>query len=171
MPAINDDTMTDRQRARGELRPLFDAVLQFASDTPADAAIPADGCDGACIGSGEGTVTGDRLRGTMTWTLYAGDCLYPRIRRGEAVPDDLHRCTLTFGGFIDTHDGVRIRIDGRGYGLRSAVRYLLSTTLAFQADAPQYDWLTKILAVMEGDLDEKAGRAVWRVFAPDLITA
>jgi hypothetical protein len=44
------------------------------------------------------------------WSLYAGDCLYLRIRKGEAVPDELHLCTLNPGGFIETQDGARIRL-------------------------------------------------------------
>lgn len=128
--------------------------------------MPADGRDGAYIGSGRGTVAGDRVEGTMAWSLYAGDCLYPRIRGGEAVPDDLHLCTLNPGGFIETHDGAHIRFDGRGYGLRSADWYRLSATLTFATDAAEYQWLTEVLAVMEGDFDAKAGRAIWRVYVP-----
>lgn len=146
---------------------LFKVLLEFTSDSPSDAVVPVEGRDGAYIGSGHGTVTGDRVKGTMSWSLYAGDCLYPRIRKGETVPDDLHLCTLNPGGFIETHDGARIRFDGRGYGLRSRDWYRLSATLTFATDAAEYEWLTNILAVMEGDFDEKAGRAIWHVYAPD----
>jgi hypothetical protein len=152
----------------GDLARLFDAMLQFTSDVPADALFQADEGDGAYIGSGDGTVRGERVSGTIRWSLYAGDCLYPFIRRGEAVPDERHLCTLRPGGFIDTLDGARIRFDGRGYGLRTRDWYRLSATLVFGTDAPQYEWLTDVLAVMEGDFDEKAGRAVWNVFVPSL---
>ena len=147
---------------------LFEAVLQFTSDVPADAVFQVDKRDGAYIGSGDGTVKGDRVSGTMTWSLYAGECLYPIIRRGETVPDERHLCTLTPGGFIDTLDGARVRFEGRGYGLRTRDWYRVSATLVFQTDAPQYEWLTDVLAVMEGDFDEKAGRAAWNVFVPSL---
>ena len=70
------------------------------------------------------------------------------------------------GGFIDTHDGARVRFDGRGYGLRSPERYLVSATLTFRTQAESYDWLTKVLAVMHGEFDEKSGRAVWNVLVP-----
>ena len=128
--------------------------------------MPAEGRDGAYIGSGRGTLRGDRVRGTMAWSLYAGDCLYPRIRQGERVPDDLHLCTLSPGGFIATDNGDHIRFDGRGYGLRSRDWYRVSATLTFATDSPRYQWLTNILAVMEGDFDERTGRAVWHVYAP-----
>lgn len=154
------------QVASDHLSHLFEAVLQFTSDSPADAVVPAEGRDGAYIGSGHGSVFGDQVRGTMAWSLYAGDCLYPRIRQGECVPDDVHLCMLTPGGFLETDDGARIRFDGRGYGLRSRNWYRVSATLTFATDVPRYAWLTTILAVMEGDFDERTGRAIWHVYAP-----
>ena len=60
----------------------------------------------------------------------------------------------------ETRDGAHIRFDGRGYGLRNRDWYRLSATLTFATDAAEYEWLTNILAVMEGDFDEKAGRAI-----------
>jgi hypothetical protein len=146
---------------------LFKVLLEFTSDSASDAVLPAERRDGAYIGSGDGTVTGDRVGGTMSWSLYAGDCLYPRIRKGEAVPDDLHLCTLNPRGFIKTHDGAQIRFDGRGYGLRTRDWYRLSAALTFATDAVEYRWLTEVLAVMEGDFDEKAGRQIWHVYVPD----
>ena len=82
------------------------------------------------------------------------------------VPDDLHLCTLSPGGFIETQDGARIRFDGRGYGLCSPERYLVSAALTFQTEVASYEWLTKVLAVMHGEFDEMTGRATWRVFVP-----
>src|SRR5262245_47829002 len=46
---------------------LFSVALLFTSDSPSDAVLPADGRDGSYIGSGRGTVAGDRIRGTMAW--------------------------------------------------------------------------------------------------------
>jgi hypothetical protein len=146
---------------------LFRANLAFTSDSPADAVIPGNAGDGAYIGTGNGTMEGERLAGTVSWSLYAGNCLYPLIRAGHAVTNELNLCTLNPGGFIDTHDGARIRFDGRGYGLRSPERYLMSATLAFRTDTRAYGWVNRVLAVMEGEFDEKAGRATWNVFLPD----
>jgi hypothetical protein len=39
--------------------------------------------------------------------------------------------------------------------------------LTFATDAVEYRWLTNLLAVMEGDFDEKAGRAAWNVYVPE----
>jgi len=164
---ITTDSFTNDGVASDVLRRLFTAVLQSRSGSPADAVVGAPD-RGAYIGSGDGTVEGNELRGTVSWSLYAGDCLYPLIRAGESVPDDLHLCTLSPGGFIDTEDGARIRFDGRGYGLRSPNRYLVSATLTFRTQVTSYDWLTKVLAVMHGEFDEKDGRAIWNVFVPKM---
>jgi hypothetical protein len=150
----------------GEMTPLFDAALRFSPDAPATAVIHVGVADDAYIGSGNGTVMGERLRGTIAWSLHASDCLYPRIRRGEVVPDDLHRCSLSFRGLIDTADGARVQVDGRGYGLRTVDWYRWSLTLAFGTNASPYRWLTATLAAMQGEFDEKAARAVLRAFAP-----
>src|SRR6266542_1207283 len=120
---VTTDSATNDSVASDVLRRLFTAVLQFRSASPADAVVDAPD-QGAYIGSVDGTVEGNEVRGTVSWSLYAGDCFYPLIRAGQSVPDDLHLCTLSPGGFIDTEDGARIRFDGRGYGLRSPKRYL-----------------------------------------------
>jgi hypothetical protein len=95
----------------------------------------------------------------MRWSVYSGDCLYPRIRRGEDMSPDLHLCTRNPGGFIATHDGACIRFDDKGYGLRTAERYRVSLTLTFTASETRYSWLNSALGVMEGEFDERAGCA------------
>jgi len=69
-------------------------------------------------------------------------------------------------GFIETPEGARIRFDGRGYGLRSPDKYRVSVTLVFGTEDTRYAWLSKVPAVMEGEFDEKAGRATWNVHIP-----
>jgi hypothetical protein len=150
----------------GALVHLFDAAVCFTSELPADAVVPPDEREGEYLGSGDGVATGERLRGRLRWSFYAGNCLYPQIRRGETVPDDLHLCTLNPGGYVDSDDGARIAFDGRGYGLRSPERYRLSMTMAFRTEDARYAWLNSVLGVMTGDFDEKTGRAEWRVYVP-----
>ena len=153
----------------GETRavePLFKAVLQYQAESQADAVIAAERHEGAYIGSGDGTVTGGRLRGTIHWSLWSGNCVYPLVRSGQSVPAGLHLCTMNPTGLIKTQDGARIRFDGRGYGLRSPEKYQTSLTLVFGTEDARYAWITKILGVMEGEFDEKAGRAVWDVYVP-----
>lgn len=145
---------------------LFTATLQYRSDAPDSAVVPNEGREGAFIGSGDGMVTGDRLSGTLRWSLWSGNCAYPFAREGQAIPEGMHLCTMNPVGFIETHDGVRIRFDGRGYGLRSPEKYRTSLTMVFGAEDARYAWLTEALGVMEGEFDEKAGRAVWNVYLP-----
>ena len=145
---------------------LFDAATQLTSESPADAVVPPEGREGVYLGSGDGSATGERVRGRIRFSFYSGNCLYPQIRRGEAVPDHLHLCSLNPGGYIQSDDGARIAFDGKGYGLRSPERYRLSMTMAFRTDDARYDWLNRVLGVMEGDFDEKTGRAAWHVYVP-----
>jgi hypothetical protein len=88
------------------------------------------------------------------------------VRSGQSVPEGLHLCTINPVGFIETLDGARIRFDGRGYGLRSSEKYQTKPTLIFSTEDARYEWLTKVVAVMDGDFDEKTGRAIWNVYVP-----
>jgi hypothetical protein len=151
---------------QSRLEPLFKADLQYRSESEEDAVVAAEGREGAYIGSGDGTATGDRLRGAVRWSLWSGDCLYPLVRNGQSVPEGLHLCTINPAGFIETQDGARIRFDGRGYGLRGPEIYQTNLTLVFSTEDARYTWLTKLLGVMEGEFDEKAGRASWNVYVP-----
>lgn len=145
---------------------LFDALLEFTSTSPAEAVVPPEGREGEYLGSGDGTVSGERVRGRMRWSFYSGNCLYPRIRAGEPVPDGLNLCTLNPGGIIETDEGAQITFDGKGYGLRSPERYRVALTLAFRAGDDRYAWLNTVLGVMLGEFDERAGRATWAVYVP-----
>ena len=145
---------------------LFDATVRFTSESPADAVVSPEGREGEYLGTGDGMAVGERLRGSLRWSFYSSNCLYPQIRRGEAVPDRLNLCTLNPGGYIDSEDGARIAFNGNGYGLRSPERYRVSMTMAFQTDDARYAWLNRQLGMMIGDFDEKTGRAVWHVYVP-----
>ena len=68
------------------LEPLFQAVMQYQSDSETDAVVPVEGHEGAYIGSGDGIVTGDRIRGTIRWSLWSGNCVYPLVRKGQKIP-------------------------------------------------------------------------------------
>ena len=148
------------------VEPLFKAVLQYRSDSPADTVVSAKGKEGSLIGSGDGTIKGPKFNGKIRWSLWAGDCLYPLIRKGQKVPDDMHLCTMNPVGFIEMGDGTTIRFEGRGYGLRRPEKYRTCLTLVFSTDDPRYAWLTKVLGLMDGEFDEKSGRAFWNVFIP-----
>src|SRR5947209_18738354 len=146
IPSVNDAT---------GIEPLFKAVLQYQSESQPDVVIAAEPHEGAYIGSGDGTVTGDRLRGKIRWSLWSGNCVYPLVRSGQPVPEGLHLCTMNPAGWIETQDGARILFDGRGYGLRSPKEYKTSLTLVFGTEDARYTWLTKTLGLMVGEFEEK----------------
>ena len=148
------------------LEPLFTAVLQYRSNSQSDAAVSTEGREGALIGSGDGRATGEQVEGTVLWSLWSGNCVYPSLRRGQPIPDGLHLCTMNPGGLIQTPDGAQIRFDGKGYGLRTPKKYHVSLILSFGTEDTRYAWLRKVLGMVEGDFDEKAGRATWRVYVP-----
>jgi len=154
------------ESVRGTRVHLFDAAVQFTSQSPADAVVSPEGREGQYLGSGDGIATGDRVRGRVRWSFYSGDCLYPQIRRGETVTDRTHLCTLNPGGYIESDDGAQIAFDGKGYGMRSPERYRVSMTMTFRSEDARYAWLNRLLGMMTGDFDEKTGRAAWRVYVP-----
>jgi hypothetical protein len=166
MPAFADTKIATTSSNENRLEALFRADLQYRSESQSDAVVVAEGREGVYIGSGDGTATGDHLSGTVRWSLWSGNCLYPLVRSGQPVPEGLHLCTINPAGFIETEDGARIRFDGRGYGLRSSGKYQTNLTLIFSTEDTRYEWLTKVVAVIEGDFDEKTGRATWNVYAP-----
>lgn len=150
----------------GGLEPLFTATLQYRSDSPDGAVISNEEREGAFIGSGDGAAIGERISGAIRWSLWSGNCLYPLVRKGQAVPEGIHLCTMNPAGFIETPDGARIRFEGRGYGLRSPEKYRTSLTLVFGTEDARYSWLSNVLGVMDGEFNESAGRAIWKVYVP-----
>src|SRR6266849_5573436 len=103
-----------------ELQHLFDAELQYQLGM--ETVLPAESWEGDLIGSGEGRVTGARIRGTIRWSMYAASCPYRADGRqypstGRTDEGD-HLCRATPRGFIKTDDGATIWFDAHGFGLR-----------------------------------------------------
>jgi hypothetical protein len=137
------------------LEHLFDAHLQYQ---PAMAPIAADG-EGQLVGSGDGEVQGERVRGALRWTLFEGP--------GELV------CAMNPELAIDTHDGASIVIAGRGYAHRASPndqRWRVAATLLFTAKDERYAWLDGALGIWEGEFDSGEHRASYRAFVqtPDV---
>ena len=156
MPAFADTKIATTSSSDNRLEALFKADLQYRSESQTDAVVVAEGREGVYIGSGDGTVAGERLRGTIRWSLWSGNCLYPLVRSGQSAPEGFHLCTINPGGFIETVDGARIRFDGRGYGLRNSEKYQTNLTLVFSTEDVRYEWLTRVVAVMEGPYSIRA---------------
>jgi Protein of unknown function (DUF3237) len=149
---------------------LFDADLEYVNDQAVE--MPSDDREGEYIGSGIGRITGDRLSGTIRWSMFAVDCAYLLVRAGIQPGPGEDLCRVHPGGVIETDDGVRIRFDARGYGLRGADRtqpYLwrLTAALHFATTDPRYHWLNTTLGLWEGTFDERAGRAQYSAYGMD----
>jgi hypothetical protein len=130
------------------LEHLFDAELQYR---PGMAPIAADG-DGRLIGSGDGVVRGQRLDGSLRWTLFE--------QPGELV------CAMNPTLVIDTGDGARVTVEGRGYGRRDRPedsQWRVAATLRFESDDERYTWLSGGLVVWEGEFDADEDRARYRL--------
>jgi hypothetical protein len=104
MPGFTDTKAPSISSGESRLEALFKADLQYRSESESDADVAAEGREGVYIGSGDGTVAGDRLRGTIRWSLWSGNCFYPLARSGQSVPEGLHLCTINPAGFIEAQD-------------------------------------------------------------------
>ena len=131
------------------LEHLFDAELAYR---PGMAPLAGHG-EGQLIGSGDGSVHGPRVRGTLRWTLFEGP--------GELV------CAMNPTLAVRTGDGASISFEGRGYGHRASRTgqlWRVAATLLFSADAEGYAWLDGVLGVWEGEFDAAQGTARYRAF-------
>jgi hypothetical protein len=129
---------------------LFDAELTYREGM----APLAEHGEGRLVGSGDGSVHGQRVRGTLRWTLFEGP--------GELV------CTMNPTLAIRTEDGASIGIEGRGYAHRASgasQRWRVAATLLFRTNEARYAWLDGALAVWEGDFDTGQHTARYRAFA------
>jgi Protein of unknown function (DUF3237) len=106
-------------------------------------------------GIGEGTVSGDRLNGTMRWSNHPA-------RRSDAValPD--------FRGVISTADGAKVLVSLTGrtvFESRGDERVGRQLVMAlFESDDEQYAWLNNEVGVAEGIFDPQNNRARIEVY-------
>jgi hypothetical protein len=131
------------------LEHLFDAELTYR----AGMAPLAEHGEGQLIGSGDGGVHGQRVRGALRWTLFEGP--------GELV------CTMNPVLAIRTDDGASIGIAGRGYAhraSRASQLWRVAATLLFSASEGSHAWLDGALGVWEGEFDAVRHTARYRAF-------
>lgn len=147
---------------------LFDAGLEYINDMPSE--VPTEDREGDYIGSGVGAVRGEKVTGSIRWSMFAADCAYLMVRAGIEPGPGQDLCRVHPGEVIETTDGARIDFDARGYGLRGPDRsrphiWRLSAALTFATKDERYEWLNSTLAVWEGTFDDVAGRADYRAYA------
>jgi hypothetical protein len=150
--------------------PLFDAELEYRTDMPA--VMPAEGREGKLLGSGDGRVEGPRIRGTVRFSFYEEGCpLDPGFLEAPAdakLAEGDYLCKTNPGGIIETDDGATIQFDAEGFALRleaEAPIWKLASAIRFATDHPAYGWLNDVLAIYEGEFNERTGHASWRVVA------
>lgn len=138
------------------LEHLCDMELVF-QDTPGLPAKfllirPYGGEEGRGYGEGDGTVTGERLRGRMRWVNHP--C---RRSDGAMLPDTY--------GVIQTDDGatVMFSLQGRTFFEGETGKQLLVTL--FEAEDERYQWLNRTLCVLEGVIDAERLAMRARVYA------
>ena len=125
------------------LEPLFLISMRY---TDSAWIRPFGGAEGAGIGWGEGTVTGDVLRGQVRWANY------PR-RREDGV------WTPNLRGLIRTEDGVEILISLHGQSVQEETtsgvgRAILTRVELLSAVGGNYGWLNTSFVVGEGEINE-----------------
>ena len=133
------------------LEHLFDAELQYQPGL--EPLVAAEGREGELVGSGDGAVNGDRLVGSLRWTLFESP--------GELV------CAMQPIALIDTADGAQVRFEARGYARRTTHEdrvWKVAATLRFETDDGRYAWLEHALGVWEGAFDADAHHARYRAF-------
>jgi hypothetical protein len=150
---------------------FFDADLQYRSDI--EPVVHAEGREGALIGNGDGKLIGEQVTGSVRWSMYSGNCAYVFVQAGVEPPPGQHLCTVNPGGVIETDDGAQIWFDAKGYGLRGydeTQPHLWNLTMAIQFKTldERYQNLNTTLGVLTSEFDEKAGRALWRVYIPEI---
>ncbi len=123
------------------LKYLFEVELQFRWEMAPVTSREARG--GEYIGSGEGTVSGPRIHGTVRWDLF------------EKQEETLCRSNLT--GVIETNDGAQIQFDSRGFFIKpdesNPAKWVTSASVHFITADQRYEWLNTHLAVWEGEFD------------------
>jgi hypothetical protein len=153
--------------------PLFEAEVRYRPGMAP--VVSAEGREGELIGSGEGKVRGERIRGTIRVTFYAAECVLPQVLAGNQVDPGLHVCKENPGGFIETDDGALVELDGKGFGMRGfdpkePQRWRLMMGIRFATTDTRYLWLNGTIGLWEGLFDEKDGRAFYRIYLPRLVS-
>jgi hypothetical protein len=135
------------------LEHIFDVELRFRPDMRP--VVRPEGREGELVGSGDGTVQGPEIRGTIRWSNFETP--------GERL------CGMYPAGMIETDDGGSLRFDARGFALRrdgagTSARWKVAGAMRLETDDPRYAWISDGLTLWEGEFDGEVGRAAWRVY-------
>jgi len=141
------------EQAERHLEHLFEIELQYRPKM--SPVTSSEGRVGEYLGSGDGTVKGSRIQGTVRWDLFED--------QGENV------CPSNLRGIIETNDGAQIRFDSMGFFIRpdksNPNRWVTSASVHFDTADRRYVWLSALLAVWEGELDMETYRHRYQAYA------
>lgn len=103
-----------------------------------------EGRPGEYLGSGDGRVSGDRIKGTVRWDL--------RENTGQT------ECDMFFSGAIETDDAATITFETLGHGVVPAPdtapsHWDVTASVRFVSDDARYAWLTSRPATWFGEFD------------------
>jgi Protein of unknown function (DUF3237) len=138
-----------------KLDPLCEMELVYRDSTFGDKFIlakPYGGEEGSGYGEGDGTVAGEKIRGTLRWVNH------PRRRADGAMLPNAQ-------GVIKTNDGalVHFSLQGRTVRVGDQGRQLLSAL--FESGDDRYKWLNNTFCVVEGKIDSGKMAMNFRVFS------
>ena len=144
--------MTQNSDQLTTLELIFEVFLMYKEGKPA---VSMNGKVGEYLGSGEGTVSGSGVNGTVHWTLF-------EEQRETA-------CESNLFGIITTEDGAEIQFDTMGFFRRAykdkSNLWITSAAVSFETEDKRYTWLNPILGVWEGTFDMSKYRHHYRVYA------
>ena len=130
--------------------------LRYVADS--ESIVPAAGRHLPYVGSGEGSIEGPRLRGTLRFSAFEDELLDSSGVRGDDA------CALNVAATISTADGATVRLEALGYALREAgTRWRTSLAVRLASDDPRYAWVGDGTASWLGWFDEATGIARARV--------
>jgi hypothetical protein len=136
------------------LQPAFTIELAYKKGKPQVLAEP--GHVGDYLGSGEGTIKGDRVNGRVQWDLF------------EKVEEIV--CESNLRGIIETEDGATIQFDTLGFFRRPTLPedniWLNTSAVTFRTDDRRYTWLNKNTGIWQGTFDMAAYQHSYRVYIP-----
>jgi hypothetical protein len=131
-----------------KLVPLFEMSAKYTESTLVG---PLAGGESMIWALREGTITGERVRGTHR------ACNHPRRRADDVNVPDVH-------GVITTDDGALIYYEMHGYGLPdpAAVRRVTGTS-TYRTASERYAWLNTVVGAFEGHyVQDPAGGVIGR---------
>jgi len=134
------------------LEHMFEVELQFRQGIARVTA--SEGRGGEYIGSGDGTVKGPKIHGTVRWDLF------------EEQEEALCRSNLT--GVIETIDGAQIQFDSRGFFIKpdksNPNKWITSASVYLHTADQRYEWLNTRLAIWVGEFDMETLRHHYQAY-------